>query len=142
MFLCLPKVADKMGVQKWVYDFKKCRKKTSQGIYLTKTYTPGKPCPISILLQGFVWKVSKYGVFSGPHFPVFGLNTRKHGVFPGHGVFSFFTQWTFVRVESASFKSSVNNFLKKYTRTIFRPNMRPLVMLLQSHGQLFMKDHV
>ena len=27
-----------------------------------------------------VWKVSKYGVFSGPYFPVFGLNTEIHGV--------------------------------------------------------------
>ena len=25
-----------------------------------------------------VWKVSKYGVFSGPYFSVFGLNTRKY----------------------------------------------------------------
>ena len=25
------------------------------------------------------WKVSKYGVFSDPHFPVFGLNTGKYG---------------------------------------------------------------
>ena len=25
------------------------------------------------------WKVSKYGVFSGPYFPVFGLNTEKYG---------------------------------------------------------------
>ena len=25
------------------------------------------------------WKVSKYGVFSGPYFPVFGLNTKKYG---------------------------------------------------------------
>ena len=24
-------------------------------------------------------KVSKYGVFSGPYFPVLGLNTRKYG---------------------------------------------------------------
>ena len=24
------------------------------------------------------WKVSKYGFFSGPHFPVFGLNTGKY----------------------------------------------------------------
>ena len=28
-----------------------------------------------------VWKVSKYGVFSGPYFPVFGLNTEIYGVF-------------------------------------------------------------
>ena len=25
------------------------------------------------------WKLSKYGVISGPYFPVFGLNTGKHG---------------------------------------------------------------
>ena len=25
------------------------------------------------------WKVSKYGVFSGSYFPVFGLKTRKYG---------------------------------------------------------------
>ena len=27
-----------------------------------------------------VWKVSKYGVFSGPYFPAFGMNTEKYGV--------------------------------------------------------------
>ena len=26
------------------------------------------------------WKVSKYGVFSGPYFPVLGLNTEIYGV--------------------------------------------------------------
>ena len=26
------------------------------------------------------WKVSKYGVFSSPYFPAFGLNTKKYGV--------------------------------------------------------------
>ena len=26
------------------------------------------------------WKVSKYGVFSGPHFPTFGLNTERYSV--------------------------------------------------------------
>ena len=25
------------------------------------------------------WKLSKYGVFSGPYFPVFGQNTGKYG---------------------------------------------------------------
>ena len=25
------------------------------------------------------WKMSKYGVFSGPYFPVLGLNTGKYG---------------------------------------------------------------
>ena len=27
-----------------------------------------------------VWKVSKYGVFSGPYFPAFGLNTERYEV--------------------------------------------------------------
>ena len=26
------------------------------------------------------WKVSKYGIFSGPYFPAFGLNTERYGV--------------------------------------------------------------
>ena len=26
------------------------------------------------------WKVSRYGVFSGPYFPVFGLNTERYSV--------------------------------------------------------------
>ena len=25
------------------------------------------------------WKLSKYGVFSGPYFTIFGLNTEKYG---------------------------------------------------------------
>ena len=32
---------------------------------------------LSIIITA--WKVSKYGVFSGPHFPVFGLDTGKYG---------------------------------------------------------------
>ena len=41
-----------------------------------------------------VWNVSKYGVFSGPYFPAFGLNTekirtRKNSVF---GLFSWNTK--------------------------------------------------
>ena len=30
-------------------------------------------------VKGTAWKVSKYGVFSGPYFHVFGLNTGKYG---------------------------------------------------------------
>ena len=41
----------------------------------------------SILYKKFIfatllitaWKVLKYGVFSGPYFPVFGLNSEKYG---------------------------------------------------------------
>ena len=30
-------------------------------------------------IENTAWKVSKYGIFSGPYFPVFGLNTEKYG---------------------------------------------------------------
>ena len=36
---------------------------------------------MNITTAFFHWvRVSKYGVFSGPYFPVFGLNTERHGV--------------------------------------------------------------
>ena len=35
---------------------------------------------IMILKTLTAWKVSKYGVFSSPYFPEFGLNTERHGV--------------------------------------------------------------
>ena len=35
-------------------------------------------CPFS--RTSTAWKVSKYGVFSGPYFPVFGLNTEIYSV--------------------------------------------------------------
>ena len=38
---------------------------------------------LSYFLSGFTArKVSKYGVISGPYFPIFGLNTEIYGVFP------------------------------------------------------------
>ena len=48
------------------------------------------------------WKVSKYGVISGPYFPVFGLNTEIYGVnlcivtpylHTFHAVFLYFNCW-------------------------------------------------
>ena len=39
----------------------------------TLYYWPSKPIT--------AWKVYKYGVFSGPYFPTFGLNTERYGVF-------------------------------------------------------------
>ena len=36
---------------------------------------------IMILKTLTAWKVSKYGVFSGPYFPEFGLSTERHGVY-------------------------------------------------------------
>ena len=40
------------------------------------TTTTGITIIIRIIIA---WKVSKYGVISGPNFPVFGLNTEKYG---------------------------------------------------------------
>ena len=34
---------------------------------------------VSLLFSYTAWKVSKYGVISGLHFPVLGLNTGKYG---------------------------------------------------------------
>ena len=31
-------------------------------------------------MNAAAWKVSKYGAFSGPYFPVLGLNTEIYGV--------------------------------------------------------------
>ena len=38
-----------------------------------------KKCLICPLTPTTAWKVSKYGVFYGPFFPVFGLNAGKYG---------------------------------------------------------------
>ena len=41
-----------------------------------------------------VWKVSKYGVFSGPYFPAFGLNTGKYGPEKTAYLDTFYTVYT------------------------------------------------
>ena len=38
------------------------------------------PIFITIVEAFTAWKLSKYGVISGPYFPVFGLNTGKYGL--------------------------------------------------------------
>ena len=45
----------------------------------TRTYPLRKPhiCRYAFNLNGTAWKVSKYGVFSDPYFPAFGLNTER-----------------------------------------------------------------
>ena len=35
-----------------------------------------KALQLAVTVAVTVWKVSKYGVISGPHFPIFGLNTE------------------------------------------------------------------
>ena len=46
-------------------------------ISMAKTITSEHRCT--------AWKVSKYGVISGPYFPVFGLNTERYGVVLRYG---------------------------------------------------------
>ena len=40
---------------------------------------PWQTSKVELFAKITVWKASKYGVISGPYFPVFGLNTRKYG---------------------------------------------------------------
>ena len=49
-------------------------------------------------------KVSKYGVISGPYFPVFGLNTQIYGV---------------INVSSLNMKMMHRNFLHDSAKTAF-----------------------
>ena len=41
---------------------------------------PYFPNDVGFSIKCTVWKVSKYGVFSGPYFSVFGLNTKIYGL--------------------------------------------------------------
>ena len=57
-----------------------------QNIFAKKKTLFGLPvlCPylleqIQFITSSTAWKVSKYGVISGPHFPVFSPNTGKYG---------------------------------------------------------------
>ena len=38
------------------------------------------PFYVTLMCKTYCVKVSKYGVFSGPYFPAFGLNTERYGV--------------------------------------------------------------
>ena len=44
------------------------------------SYTRWKEESLRVIGYDTAGKVSKYGVFSGPYFPVFGLNTEIYGV--------------------------------------------------------------
>ena len=69
--------------------YPKSKTKTKEQHYLTSFWclnrqlrahpTPCRNVPIANF--DTAWKLSKYGVFSGPYFPVFGLNTEHLSVF-------------------------------------------------------------
>ena len=46
------------------------------------------------------WKVSKYGVFSGPYFPVFRLNTEKYGTGKKLCIWTLFHAVTFLVIDT------------------------------------------
>ena len=50
-------------------------------LYSDKPSIKNTKCP-SIIKKFTAWEVSKYGVCSGPYFPVFGLSTGQYG--PGN----------------------------------------------------------
>ena len=49
-------------------------------IFIVKDYHQRYQPNVQKLLFFILWKVSKHGVFSGPYFPAFGLNTEKYFV--------------------------------------------------------------
>ena len=70
------------------------------------------------------WKVSKYGVISGPYFPAFGLNTERYEVSlhiqsecrktdqKWLRIWTLFTQWMFDKLEER-----INEFMKSNNGT-------------------------
>ena len=77
-------------------------------------FGPFSYCMLISLFELFtVWKVSKYGVFSGPYFPVFRVNAEIYGpektpyLDTFHEVFNnFFVGW--VRTSVRTFRSFKN----------------------------------
>ena len=53
-------------------------------VYATKTQWYNPAYTWNLIFHGLIitaWKVPKYGVISGPYFPIFGLNRERYGVF-------------------------------------------------------------
>ena len=51
---------------------------TNQSQIQTKMQQETKSHPKHIVKTSTTWKVTKYGVISGPYFPAFGLNTERY----------------------------------------------------------------
>ena len=73
------------------------------------------------------WKVSKYGVISGPYFPAFGLNTERYFVLArvSHSVISFYILWKYQRFSnvfmgyqkrSVAWNGLIRRFLMKFSK--------------------------
>ena len=72
------------------------------------------------------WKVSKYGVNSGPHFPVFGLNTEIYGVIssPYFPVFGLNTEIYSVNLriqsEYRKIRTRNNSVIGNFLRLVYK----------------------
>ena len=98
------------------------------GVFLTKIFheIPSlniftKQAPSQIfdwfLKPPTAWKVSKYGVISGPHFPVCGLNTEIYGVVFSLRTLVYFTEFIQMNVISGNMLSSSDRFWQNYGQT-------------------------
>ena len=83
-----------------------CKKYPNTGKYASEK------TPLFGLLLCSVWKVSKYGVFSAPYFPLFGLNTEIYGV-------NLCTQSEYEKIWTR--KTSVSWYIPSYTMYKFTP---------------------
>ena len=70
----------KENSKSWTFDKKKTIETFLNEIYTTDSDKNEGRLAI-FAKESTVWKVSKYGVFSGLHFPAFGLNTERYFVF-------------------------------------------------------------
>ena len=83
------------------------------------------------------WKVSKYGVFFGPYFPAFGLNTERYGVsvpiqsecgkIPTreNSVFGHFPKWLLFII----FKGSLSDYVSPRIYLSFFPLLQNLLLM-------------
>ena len=73
---------------------------------------------VSLLSSYTTWKVSKYGVISGLHFPVFGLNTGKYGPEITLYLDNFHAVWVSL-FSSLLISSTYSEFLNTVPGTLF-----------------------
>ena len=75
------------------------------------------------------WKVSKYGVISGPYFSVFGMNTEIYSVRTRNNSLDTFHA---VRLCYSSYETKSNNQITiSYNQSIFELKMRSLNSVLR-----------
>ena len=104
-------------------------------IKLCKNWTPSKINDQSCIMNSVmvrntvsptVWKMFKYGFFSGPYFPLFGVNTRKYGPEKTPYMDSFHAVSAAVNIHvkvRPSFWNTKNNTISSFTYEHSFPNI-------------------